>query len=60
MSLILFLNNEIKIQKSAEKHPLNRVGNKEDIAETIKFLLSDKSSWMTGQILSVDGAYSFI
>ena len=53
-----FLNNEIKIQKSAEKHPLNRVGNKEDIAETIKFLLSDKSSWMTGQILSVDGGLS--
>lgn len=53
-----FLNNEIKIQKSAEKHPLNRVGNKEDIAETIKFLLSNKSSWMTGQILSVDGGLS--
>ena len=53
-----FLNNEIKIQKSAEKHPLNRVGNKEDIAEIIKFLLSDKSSWMTGQILSVDGGLS--
>lgn len=53
-----FLNNEIKIQKSAEKHPLNRIGNKEDIAEIIKFLLSDKSSWMTGQILSVDGGLS--
>ena len=53
-----FLNNETKIQKSAEKHPLNRVGNKDDIAEMISFLLSDKSSWMTGQILSVDGGLS--
>ena len=53
-----FLNNEAKIQKSAEKHPLNRVGNKEDIAEMISFLLSEKSSWMTGQIISVDGGLS--
>ena len=53
-----FLNNEAKIQKSAEKHPLNRVGNKEDIAEMISFLLSEKSSWMTGQIISIDGGLS--
>ena len=55
-----FLNNETKVQKSAEKHPLNRVGNKKDIAEMISFLLSDKSSWMTGQILNVDGGLSTI
>ena len=55
-----FLNNETKVQKSAEKHPLNRIGNKEDIAEMISFLLSDKSSWMTGQILNVDGGLSTI
>ena len=55
-----FLNNETKVQKSAEKHPLNRVGNKEDIAEMISFLLSDKSSWMTGQILNLDGGLSTI
>ena len=55
-----FLNNETKVQKSAEKHPLNRVGNKEDIAEIISFLLSEKSSWMTGQILNVDGGLSTI
>ena len=53
-----FLNNEAKIQKSAEKHPLSRVGNKEDIAEMISFLLSEKSSWMTGQVISVDGGLS--
>ena len=51
-----FLNNETKIQKSSEKHPLNRIGKKEDIAEMIGFLLSDKSSWMTGQVLGIDGA----
>ena len=53
-----FLNNDLKIEKSAQKHPMKRVGNSADIAETINFLLSDKSSWMTGQIIGVDGGTS--
>ena len=53
-----FLNNDLKIEKSAQKHPMKRVGNSTDIAETINFLLSDKSSWMTGQIIGVDGGTS--
>ena len=55
-----FLNNEVKVQKSSEKHPLNRIGNKDDISEMINFLLSDKSTWITGQIISVDGGLSTI
>ena len=53
-----FLNNDLKIEKSAQKHPMKRVGNPADIAETINFLLSEKSSWMTGQIIGVDGGTS--
>lgn len=53
-----FLNNDLKIEKSAQKHPLKRVGNSADIAETINFLLSEKSSWITGQIIGVDGGTS--
>ena len=53
-----FLNNDLKIEKSAQKHPMKRVGNSADIAETINFLLSEKSSWMTGQIIGVDGGTS--
>ena len=53
-----FLNNDLKIEKSAQKHPMKRVGNSIDIAETINFLLSEKSSWMTGQIIGVDGGTS--
>ncbi|QRP48637.1 SDR family NAD(P)-dependent oxidoreductase [Amycolatopsis sp. FDAARGOS 1241] len=36
-------------------HPLGRVGTPEDIANAVSFLLSDKSSWMTGAIVDVDG-----
>lgn len=53
-----FLNNETKQEKSAERHPLKRFGQPEDIAQMASFLLSDQSSWMTGQILHVDGGMS--
>jgi NAD(P)-dependent dehydrogenase (short-subunit alcohol dehydrogenase family) len=39
---------------------MKRVGEVEDIAEMAAFLLSDKSSWITGQILHVDGGQSTI
>lgn len=35
--------------------PLKRVGKPEDIAEAVAFLASDKASYITGQVLSVDG-----
>jgi NAD(P)-dependent dehydrogenase (short-subunit alcohol dehydrogenase family) len=50
-----FLNNDIKREKSAERHPLKRVGTPEDMAQMAAFLLSDKSTWMTGQVLGVNG-----
>lgn len=53
-----FLNNEAKMEKSAQRHPLKRVGEASDIAAMTRFLLSDDSSWMTGQILGLDGGMS--
>lgn len=37
--------------------PLNRYGLEEELAETIFFLCSDKASYITGQILAVDGGF---
>lgn len=53
-----FLNNDIKKEKSAERHPLKRFGQPEDLAQMAQFLLSDKSTWITGQIFHVDGGMS--
>ena len=53
-----FLNNEAKMEKSAQRHPLKRVGEADDIAAMTRFLLSDESSWMTGQILGLEGGMS--
>ena len=36
-------------------HPIGRNGTAQDIAETINFLLSEKSSWITGSIMDIDG-----
>lgn len=52
------LNNERKKENMAERHPLKRVGQAEDIANMAVFLLSDKSSWMTGQVIGIDGGIS--
>ena len=54
------LNTDQKIEANAQRHPLKRIGNVKDIANMIDFLLSDKSTWITGQILHVDGGMSSI
>ncbi len=52
------LSSEEKKKNSGERHPLKRVGEAIDIAKMAEFLLSDDSSWITGQILRVDGGMS--
>jgi 3-oxoacyl-[acyl-carrier protein] reductase len=43
------------VQTAVERTPLGRIGTPEDMAEAVAFLASDKASFITGQILAVDG-----
>ena len=52
------LNTEQKKEAIALRHPLKRIGTAGDIANMASFLLSPKASWITGQILHVDGGMS--
>jgi 3-oxoacyl-[acyl-carrier protein] reductase len=42
-------------QKMMVKVPLNRLGQPQDIANAVKFLASDDASYITGQVLRVNG-----
>ena len=53
-----FLSNDDKKEKSAQRHPLKRVGTSDDMAQMASFLLSEKSSWISGQVFHVDGGMS--
>ena len=54
------LTNDAIAEGIAKQHPLRRLGTPEDIAALTAFLLSGESSWITGQILSVDGGRSTV
>jgi 3-oxoacyl-[acyl-carrier protein] reductase len=53
-------SSETALKASTAMHPLGRIGEPEDIATPIAWLLDPKTSWVTGQILSVDGGMSVI
>ena len=45
-------------QSLAAMHPLGRLGQPDDGAELTAFLLGDGASWMSGQVLGLDGGRS--
>jgi NAD(P)-dependent dehydrogenase (short-subunit alcohol dehydrogenase family) len=47
-------------ERSAKRHPLARVGSPADMAHAALYLLGQESSWMTGQVIPVDGGLSSI
>lgn len=52
------LNSDQKKEANGQRHPMKRVGTVEDMAAYAAFLLSEDASWITGQIISVDGGLS--
>lgn len=49
------LSTPEKMEASNKRHPLGRIGSASDSANVATFLLSDAASWLTGQVIGVDG-----
>lgn len=54
------LSTEDKKDAAGKRHPLGRVGSPDDIAEMVRLLLSEQGSWITGQIIGIDGGMGAI
>lgn len=54
------LSSDDKKEGANKRHPLGRYGEPGDIAAAALYLLSEQSSWVTGQVLNVDGGMSVI
>ena len=52
------LKNSAIADGIAKAHPLKRIGEGQDSASLAKFLISEDSSWITGQVIAVDGGSS--
>ena len=52
------LKNPAIAEGIAKAHPLKRLGEGKDSAALAKFLITEESSWITGQIIAVDGGRS--
>lgn len=52
------LNSDAKKEANGARHPLKRVGEPADIAALAAFLLGANATWITGQIMHVDGGIS--
>lgn len=52
------LNTDEKKEANAQRHPLKTIGQPEDLANLAHFLLSEKSGWITGQVIHADGGMS--
>jgi NAD(P)-dependent dehydrogenase (short-subunit alcohol dehydrogenase family) len=52
------LNTAQKQEAARQRHPLKRTGTTDDIVNLVEFLISEKASWISGQVMHVDGGMS--
>ena len=57
-SLKIFPSYDEIIRESTRRTPLGRVGTPEELASVAAFLCTDRASWVTGQVIIVDGGYT--
>ena len=57
-SLKIFPSYDEIIRESTRRTPFARVGTPEEIANVVAFLCTNRASWVTGQIIIVDGGYT--
>lgn len=55
-----FFSDPDKVAAMGAKYALGRTGTVEDLAEMACFLLGEKASWVTGQVIGVDGGMSSV
>jgi NAD(P)-dependent dehydrogenase (short-subunit alcohol dehydrogenase family) len=53
-------SNEMALKASVAMHPLGRIGTPDDIASAVAWLLGPESTWVTGQVLGVDGGLAHV
>lgn len=52
--------HEPSLRASASLHPLGRIGEPDEVASAIRWFLDPQQSWVTGQVLAVDGGLSSV
>jgi NAD(P)-dependent dehydrogenase (short-subunit alcohol dehydrogenase family) len=54
----MLADNEVSREEYLRLMPISRIGKPEDVGAMVAFLLSDEASWITGQIIGVDGGHT--
>jgi len=57
-ALKVFPNYQEMVDEVKRRTPFGRMGTPEEVADVVVFLCTDRSKWITGQVLIVDGGYS--